>query len=138
MGRLVAVDYGTKRIGLAATDPMRILASPLKTLEAGKTLEETIKKILAVIPPCDFIIVGLPLLLSGKDSETTTAARLFAEKLKELSGLRVELFDERFTSKEVERRMMEDGVNRKKRAQHSDELSTVLLLQSYLAFLSSQ
>ncbi|MBP9841985.1 MAG: Holliday junction resolvase RuvX [Simkaniaceae bacterium] len=133
MGRIVAIDYGKKRFGLAATDPMRILASPLLTIEAGKNLEETVKKILAAIPPCDFIIVGLPLLLSGKDSETTLGARLFAEKLKEISGMTVELVDERFTSKEVDRRMMEDGISRKKRSLQTDRLSAVLLLQSYLA-----
>lgn len=133
MGRIVAIDFGKKRFGLAATDPMRILASPLPTLETGKTLEETITKILAAIPPCDFIIVGLPLLLSGKDSEMTTAARLFAEKLQELSSLPVKLIDERFMTKEVNRCMEDAGLSRKKRAERSDELSAVLLLQSYLS-----
>lgn len=132
MGRIVAIDYGKKRIGLATSDPMGIIASPLGTIEAATKPEVTIERILAAIPECEKIVIGLPLLLSGQDSDTTREVRAFAKLFAEKTSIPIELFDERLTSTEVERRMQEGGLSRKKRAQHTDTLSAVLILQSYL------
>ncbi len=132
MGRLVAIDYGTKRIGIAQTDEMRILASPQPRLLAKKTLEETAKLIATTYPHCDAFIVGLPLLLSGEDSSMTTTVRQFVAILKEISGKEVHLWDERLTSKQVEKVMIEGNVKRKKRSPHVDSLSATLILQNYL------
>lgn len=132
MGRLVAIDYGTKRIGIAQSDVMRILASPKEPILAKKTVDETIKLIVETYADCDAFVVGLPLLLSGEDSDTTTKARIFAQKLEELSGKPVHLWDERLTSKQVEKSMIEGGVKRKKRTPHVDSLSATLILQNYL------
>lgn len=132
MGRILAIDFGLKRIGLARSDPMKIIASPFKTIAAAKTLEETVDLILKELSDIELIIVGLPLLLSGKDSDMTTAARKFAALLEEKSGLPLILWDERLTSKQIEKVLIEGGVKRKDRTQHTDNLSATLILQNYL------
>jgi len=135
MGRLVGIDFGLKRIGLARTDPQKILASPLPTILAGKNLEETVEIILKAIEPIDEIeafVVGLPLTMAGQDSPMTTAARAFAEALERISQKKVTLYDERLTSKLVEKEMINAKVNRKKRAKVVDQLAAVTILQSYL------
>lgn len=132
MGRVIGIDFGMKRIGLARSDPMKIIASPLKTISAGKTLEETADLILKELEDVETIVLGLPLLLSGKDSETTTMVRKFAEILESKSGLPLILWDERLTSKQVEKLMIEGGVSRKNRAAHVDTMSATLILQNYL------
>ena len=123
MGRVLGIDFGMKRIGLARSDPMKIIASPIKTLIAGKTLEETADLIALECTEVETIVLGLPLLLSGKDSETTTTVRKFAVILEEKSGLPLILWDERLTSKQVEKLLIEGGVSRKKRKQHVDTMS---------------
>lgn len=132
MGRILAIDFGMKRIGLARSDPSKIIASPFKTIQCGKTLEETAALIIKECEGVDMIILGLPLLLSGKDSETTATVRAFAALLEEKSGLPLILWDERLTSKQVEKLLIEGNVSRKKRSQHVDVLSATLILQSYL------
>ena len=109
-----------------------MIASPLKTVVAGKTLEASAHLIAQECEEVETIVLGLPLLLSGKDSETTTLVRSFAEVLEKTTGLPLILWDERLTSKQVEKVMMEGNVNRKKRAQHVDTLSATLILQNYL------
>ncbi|WP_194847442.1 Holliday junction resolvase RuvX [Candidatus Neptunochlamydia vexilliferae] len=130
--RVLGIDFGMKRIGLARSDLSRMIASPLKTILAAKTLEGTVDLILKELDEVDTIVMGLPLLLSGKDSETTTTVRKFATLLEEASGLPLILWDERLTSKQVERLLMEDKMSRKKRAAHVDTMSATLILQNYL------
>lgn len=134
MGRILSIDYGKARIGLALTDPTKTIASPLKTLKTGKDHAATVDLILKEIETHDVetLLVGLPLLLSGKDSETTQIVRSFAALLEEKSGLPVILWDERLTSKEVDRVMRDASIKRKKRAAHVDTLSATLILQNYL------
>ena len=132
MGRVLGVDFGMKRIGLALSDPMKMIASPLKTVQAGKTLEDTVDLIVKECDEIETIVVGLPLLLSGKDSDTTLMVRKFASTLEEKSGLPLVLWDERLSSKQVEKLMMEGGVSRKKRTKHVDTMSATLILQNYL------
>ncbi|MCP5504680.1 MAG: Holliday junction resolvase RuvX [Chlamydiales bacterium] len=132
MGRVLGIDFGMKRIGLARSDPMKMIASPLKTISAGKSLEETADLILKELEGVETIVLGLPLLLSGKDSETTTTVRKFAEILEKKSGLPLILWDERLTSKQVEKLMIEGQVSRKKRSSHVDTMSATLILQNYL------
>lgn len=130
--RLLGIDFGMKRIGLARSDPSKQIASPLKTLIAAKTLEGTVDLILKELDEVEAIVMGLPLLLSGKDSETTTTVRKFAALLEEKSGLPLILWDERLTSKQVERLLMEEKMSRKKRTAHLDTMSATLILQNYL------
>ncbi|GAB5411712.1 MAG: Holliday junction resolvase RuvX [Chlamydiales bacterium] len=131
--RFVGIDYGRARIGVAKSDPMGIIASPLPTIQAGKNHKESIQKILSIVEdPIEAFVVGLPLHMSGRESEMSKEAREFAKLLEEISGKKVHLVDERLTSTLVEKEMGRAGVNRKKRAQNVDALSAVVILQNYL------
>ncbi len=134
MGRLAGIDFGMARIGLALSDPMQIIASPIAVIKTQKKPEDTILLIVKELEGKDIdrFIVGLPLLLSGKDSSTTTLARQFALDLEKISKIPVTLWDERLTSKQVERMLISDQMKRKKRVKHIDTLSATLILQSYL------
>lgn len=132
MGRILGIDFGLKRIGLARSDPSKLIASPLKTLQAAKTLEQTIALILQELTEIEAIVVGLPLLLSGKDSETTKTVRQFAALLEAQSGLPLILWDERLTTTQVENILKEDKMRRKKRTKYLDTMSATLILQTYL------
>ncbi len=132
MGRVLGIDFGMKRIGIARSDPMKMIAFPIKTIIAGKTLEETADLIIKELEGVETIVLGLPLLLSGEDSDTTTTVRKFATILEEKSGLPLILWDERLTSKQVEKLMIEGNVSRKKRASYVDTMSATLILQNYL------
>jgi putative Holliday junction resolvase len=132
MGRIVGLDFGTVRIGIAVSDERHILARPLGMLHNKPDFTTQLQKLLKPEGIIDKIVIGLPLKLSGQDSAMTEAARKFALMLEEALKLPVELWDERLTSAFVERSMVDAGVSRKKRAQMSDTLSAVVILQSYL------
>lgn len=134
MGRILGVDFGTVRIGLALSDPSKILASPMTTLQAKKKGEATAQILLDAIANRDveLIVIGLPLLLSGKDSETTTTVRKFAALLETLTNIPIILWDERLTSKQVERTLIDGNMRREKRITLMDTLCASLILQSYL------
>lgn len=134
MGRIFSIDYGKKRIGLALSDPMKIIASPLKTVHAGKNAQETLDILLKEIAAHDIetIVIGLPLHLSNEESETSLLVRKLKEDLEAKISIPIILWDERLTSKQVERVMIEGNVKRKKRSQHVDILSATLILQSYM------
>lgn len=136
MGRILGIDFGMKRIGLALSDPSKIIASPLKSLQAGKSLEQTADLILLELKEVESIVLGLPLLLSGKDSETTETVRKFATILETKSNLPLILWDERLTTTQVEKILKEGNMRRKKRTQHLDTMSATLILQSYLDSLT--
>lgn len=133
MGRILGIDFGMKRIGLARSDPMKMIASPFKTIQAGKNLGETVDLVIKELEEIELIVLGLPLLLSGKDSDTTRKVREFGALLEEKSGLPLVLWDERLTSKQVEKLLIEGNVSRKKRAAHVDTMSATLILQNYLS-----
>ena len=134
MGRILGIDYGEVRTGLALSDMSETLASPFKTLKMAKDPKISIEKLLKEIAEHTIIrlVVGLPLLLSGKESNMTQTVKVFAKNLEMASSLPLILWDERLTSKEVERLMIEAKVKRKKRTSHLDTLSATLILQSYL------
>lgn len=133
MGRILAVDYGTKRVGLAVTDPSRIIASGLTTVHAKdiiKFLEDYIKK-----EPVDIFVVGKPLRLDGTDSESAVHVEKFVSLLaKHFPQIPVERIDERFTSKIAQRSMLEMGLKKKDRQNKEsvDQISAVLILQTYM------
>jgi len=127
MGRIVAIDYGLKRIGVAISDAGKKIALPLTTVPDFKSLEK------ALAPhSIEKILVGLPLLLSGKDSPMTTAARQFAAKLQTAMNVPVELVDERFSSKLADQSLREIQLKRKKRSETMDVTAATMLLQGYL------
>ena len=134
MGRILAIDYGTKRSGLAVTDPLQIIATALETVETPRLiayLKDYLTK-----EQVDEIVLGLPKQLNNTDSETAPYVRELAEKINEnFPGITVCYVDERFTSKIALRAMVEGGMKKKDRRVKGnvDKISATLILQSYLA-----
>lgn len=135
MGRVAGIDYGRARIGLAISDERAIIAQPLPFIPAGKSLEETGKRIAAELAkrgPIVTIVIGLPLHMSGKESPMSEEVRKLAEILGQLCNVSVALWDERLSTAQVEKTMKEANVSRKKRAPIIDSLSATLILQNFL------
>lgn len=133
MGRILAVDYGRKRTGIAVTDPLQIIAGALETVPTH-TLMDFIKTYTAQ-NDVDLLVMGMPRQMDGKPSESFTYIRPFVDRLaKEMPGLRVEWVDERFTSKLAMQSMIEGGVKKSQRRDKGlvDRVSATIILQSYL------
>ena len=133
MGRIAAIDYGLKRIGIAISDEGKKIAFPLKTVPGGTAAIANIQSALKdKLSQIEKILVGLPLLLSGKESEMAEMVRRFANNLQSALQICVELVDERLTSKAADRTLKEIHLNRKERTDKMDTTAAAMLLQSYL------
>ncbi len=130
-GRVLAIDPGTKRTGLAMSDPLGMTAQGLDTfvISAGKDLLDHLRE-LVELHGIDTVVVGLPLSMQGKDIEGSGRSRALAARIEALLGLEVRLMDERMTSLEAER-VLRSGDRGFERGD-IDKLSAMLLLQSYL------
>jgi putative holliday junction resolvase len=139
MGRIIAIDYGQKRVGLAVTDPLQIIASPLITVNASETevfLTEYLKR-----ETVDEFVVGYPVQMNNKPSEAVKYIDPFLKRLRKLfPGKPVHLADERFTSKMALRAMIDAGAGKKERMDKSiaDRVSASIILQSFLEQRSSR
>ena len=135
--RILGVDYGTRRTGLAVGDEELRVASPLEVIEARdrQALAETIAR-LAQQEGVDRIVVGLPLNMDGSEGPMAAACRALADELHHLTGLAVDLFDERLTTHAAEGRLAGHGFTQRQRRRRVDALAAMLLLQSYLDRLS--
>jgi putative holliday junction resolvase len=131
--RLLGIDYGTKRIGLAVSDPDRKIASPLTTYERTDRDADT-HYFQRVIEEEEIgqLVVGLPIHLSGDESVKSTEARAFGKWLHEATGLPVVFADERFSTVEAESALWNAGLTHKKRKARRDRLAAQILLQGYL------
>ena len=132
-GRILALDLGKKRIGLAISDELGITAQGLETVERRGRRDdiEDLRKLVA-LRGVTRILVGDPLHMSGDSSRQGDYTREFASELERKTGLPVEFRDERWTSREAERTLRGSGVANGKRKATIDMLSAVILLQSYL------
>ncbi len=132
-GRILALDLGKKRIGLAVSDPLGLTAQGLPTLDRT-TIREDIAALKALAHKHDvsLMLLGHPLNMNGSEGRQAEYAREFADRLKERTGLAVRLWDERLTSKEAERVLKRSGISIEKRARSVDRLAAVILLASYL------
>jgi putative Holliday junction resolvase len=133
MGRILAIDYGTKRTGIAVTDEMQIIASGLTTVET-KELLKFLKNYIAS-ESVDKFVVGLPKQMNNTASESEVYIQEFLKQLaKTIPHIPVERVDERFTSKMAFQTMIDSGLNKKQRKNKAlvDEISATLILQSYL------
>jgi putative holliday junction resolvase len=134
-GRLLAVDYGERRIGLAISDPMGIIASPAGFIlrRAGKRppIAELIRRATAL--EARGFVVGLPLDANGEDTDRATEVRCLAEELQRRTALPVELIDERFTTAAALRAIREMGGSTRQRKGDVDALAATVLLQHALA-----
>ena len=134
--RIVSIDYGMKRLGLAISDENKIIASSLGVIQAGKNNAETISTILKVLKPYEIerIIIGYPIHMNGRVGFLADEVKHFLSQLQQHVTCEVTLFDERLSSVQAERSLKEGGMRRKKRAQIIDAVSAVILLQSYLGY----
>lgn len=139
-GRVVGIDFGLKRLGLSVSDRTKLIATPLQTLLAERKLEKTVDKLLAFLTeyekkssdPIEAIVVGMPLLMSGKKGFIADEVEHFIAVLKEKTSIPIIPWDERLTSVQAERSLKEGDLSRKKRAQVVDSVAALILLQNYL------
>lgn len=131
--RLIGLDVGLRRIGIAVSDPLGITAQGLPTLwrKHMKADLAELSRIAREQEAAGFI-VGHPLHMSGRESRQGTIVQEFAERLRERSGLPVTLWDERLTTKVANQVLRSSGIGLEKRNKAVDQLSAVLILQSYL------
>jgi putative Holliday junction resolvase len=133
LGRFIAIDYGGKRTGIAVTDPSKIIASALTTVESEKAVD--FLKNYCQSEPVDSIVVGLPINLNGEATHGTALVKIFLEKLKlALPEMPIDTHDERFTSKMAVQSMIAAGTSKKNRQVKGnvDKISAVIILQEYM------
>lgn len=133
MGRILAIDYGKKRTGIAVSDPLKLIAGGLTTVPTSELinfLQSYVQK-----EEVEQIVVGLPVMMSGRPSENQSRVRSFVEKLrKEMPQIPIAFYDERFTSVIAHQTMLAGGMKRKDRQNKAkvDEISATIILQSYM------
>ncbi len=133
MGRVMGLDVGTKTIGVAISDPVRILASPIQTLSRRSVrADAAVLQGLVEERGVDAIVVGLPFELDGSEARSARLARQVGDALGALTQLPVHYVDERYTSVEAERQLIAARVSRDRRKQIIDQAAAVLILQSFL------
>lgn len=134
--RVLAVDFGHKRIGLALSDPGRTLAFPRETLERGANADLFARlQTLVAAQQVGQLVVGLPVGLEGQETETTAAARSFGKKLAKALGLPLAFVDERLSSAEAETRLRDAGLDGRQRKKALDAQAAALILETYLQSL---
>ena len=133
MGRIVAIDYGRKRSGVAVTDTLQMIANGLTTVPSGelvKFLSDYVAK-----EPVDLFVVGQPKQMNNEPSENMKYVEAFVTPLKRsIPQIPVQYYDERFTSVLAHKAMLDGGLKKKKRQEKAlvDEISAVIILQAYL------
>ena len=133
MGRVLAIDHGRKRTGLAVTDPLRIIASALDTVPTADVISY-LKAYLAR-EEVDGFVVGLPMGLDGRPTDATAGVEAFLKQLrKAFPGKWVETVDERFTSSLAKQAVLQSGIGRKARRDKAqlDRISATIMLQDWL------
>lgn len=133
MPRALGVDYGERHIGLAISDELGVLALPLMTLPAqnsGQVIRDILK--LCAEKKVGTIVVGLPLNMDGSRGPVAQAVERFVEELRRHTNLAVKVWDERLSSAQVERVLLEADLSRSRRKKLTDKLAAQVILQSYL------
>ncbi len=133
MGRILAIDYGRKRCGVAASDPLKMIANAIKTVDTAGLwdfLDDYLAK-----ENVECIVVGYPLQMNNQPSEAVNYVNPFLKRLKKkYDAMRIELIDERFTSKMAQQAMIDGGVKKMKRRNKAlvDSISAAIILQSFI------
>ena len=138
MGRILAIDFGTKRVGIATTDPLQIIATGLTTVHPNELFDYLKKYMETETVEC--MVVGDPKRLNNEPSQAAAGADLLAKKLgKEFPLVKIDRMDERFTSKMAFDAMLAGGLKKKARADKAliDKVSATIILQSYMEQLNS-
>jgi len=138
-GRILGIDLGEKRVGLALSDPMGMIASPLGKIEfkGAQNLVAEIGKIVRQKEVSE-VVIGLPIRTSGKKGGQAVQAERFAEMLEARLGIPVHLCDERLTTSAAERALLESDMSRGKRKLVRDQVAASLILQSFLELRRSR
>ena len=141
--RILGLDYGTKTVGVAVSDPLEITAQPVETIErkSANKLRQTLARIEALIQAYSEqgaqetvgkIVLGYPKNMNNTEGDRCEATQAFKEDLERRTGLEVILWDERLTTVEAERILIESGVRRENRKTYIDKMAAAVILQSYL------
>lgn len=136
--RVIGIDFGAKRVGLALSDPTGLLASPWQTVPGGLPAAAAgrVAALIAALAEdadgLEAIVVGLPRRLDGSDNDQTPVARAFAAELGRLTGIPVVLQDERLTSHEADERLARTERDWRKRKKQIDAVAAAIILQDYL------
>lgn len=136
--RVLALDLGKKRIGLAVSDELGLTAQGLETLQRTNVREDLARLVQLIAEKnVSLILMGNPLHMSGKEGRQAQYTHEFAERLHKASGVPLEYWDERLTTVQAERVLRESGISIAKRALAVDRLAAVILLESYLDSLDA-
>ena len=130
-GRVVALDHGTRRIGIAVSDALGITAQPVGVIAAGPDFITELRRVMEGWD-VDLIVVGLPIGLDGAEGTAAAQARAFAAEVEAATGHRTVLYDERFSSVVAERAMIAGGARRDRRRRSRDGVAAAVFLQDYL------
>ena len=138
--RVMGLDYGSKTVGVAISDPLGLTAQGIETIwrKQENKLRQTLARIEELISEyqVERIILGYPKNMNNTIGERALKSLEFKEKLEARTGLPVVMWDERLTTAEAERTLMETGVRRENRKQYLDQMAAVLILQGYLDRIS--
>lgn len=141
--RIIGIDFGMARIGMAYSDESKLIATSMTTLKAEKKSEQTVAKLVEALTQHEIefgyqvesIVVGYPLLMSGRKGLLADEVTHFVTLLKEAVTVPVTTWDERLSSVQADRFLREGNLSRKKRSQKVDSVAAVIILQNYLDFL---
>ncbi|MCM8760891.1 MAG: Holliday junction resolvase RuvX [Candidatus Omnitrophica bacterium] len=133
--RIIAIDFGAKRIGIAISDELLLASHGMETIEHTDNASD-IERIVKIVAEHDVseVVVGLPLNMNGTHSQKTEEVLAFAKELSNALRIPVRTWDERLTTMQAERTLLEADVSRLKRRRLADKLAAQLILQSYLDF----
>jgi len=134
MPRIVALDVGNATIGVAATDEVGLTVHPVKTIRRTASIKADLRAVEELLAELDAekVVVGLPLLASGDESQQTAKVREFCDRLARRLRIPVELFDESLSTAEAEELLLEADVSRAKRRKVIDQMAAVVILRQYL------
>jgi putative Holliday junction resolvase len=130
--RIIGLDPGERRIGVAIADPTGTIASPDRYIDRQLTDPDTEIADLCEELGVGVIVVGLPIALDGREGPSAMAAREFGEMVRQATGIKVEYHDERFTSVTADQALISGGVRRRKRKEKRDQVAAAVMLQGYL------
>ncbi len=132
MGRIIGIDPGERRVGVAVADPTGTIASPDRFID--RTRENVLDALGRICEELDvsLIVVGLPIGLDGVEGRSAEAARRLGEQITESIGVPVEYHDERFTSLTADQALIAGGVRRRERKERRDQVAAAVMLQGYL------
>ncbi|MFA7287866.1 MAG: Holliday junction resolvase RuvX [Melioribacteraceae bacterium] len=137
--RIMAIDFGEVRIGIAITDPLKMFAYPLETIPNNNL---SIPKLLEIIAnySVKYLIIGMPIKESGEQTKLMEKIQKFSIELKEKSGIEFEFYDERYTSKMATQMINESNLSKKQRRDKSliDKTAASIMLQDYLKKIENQ